>query len=108
MEAENKDNIIPSGFERIKNELVAKGYRFHEDTFTKIIPRFNQVVVNGQVFNQENHTIIDLAYFGQGYIENIDSSSHYDLYYFNIIVDGADQGSIGVPGWEEMLTMIKI
>ena len=102
------DDIVVGGYEKIKNELIARGYELHDDMFTKSISHFNQMVINGQAFNQEEKTQINIIYFGQGYIENVDGSTHRDLHYFNIVVNNNDNGSIGVESWEEMLSMIKL
>lgn len=98
------DDIVVGGYEKIKNELIARGYELHDDVFTKSISHINRMMINGQVFDQEEKTQTNIIYFGQGYIENADGSAHQDLYYFDI----NNGGSIGVESWEEMLTMVKL
>lgn len=104
----NMKDIAIAGYEKIKSELISRGYTLNEDTYTKEIVKNHQMMVNGQAFNQEERMRIDIIYMGEGYEENKDGSNHKIIHYFNINLNDQPSGGIGVESWDDLITMIKV
>lgn len=95
-------NIIQTGFEQIKTNLIASGFEWNDPKFTKTSIQKQEIQINGQPLTKERKLETTIEYIGEG---SVDDEARFG---FCIFTNNEHIVDIWAKDWVDFVILSKI